>query len=294
MSYQILVPLEGSKVDNEVIPYVRMFARRPDARITLLHVMPDLSPYTREYVETECARARERLHTFRERIAIDSPGMEHQLRMGDPVREILKFAALLPADLVIMPAHGRKGLDRLIHGSVTEDVLRQSRCPVLLPNFSDGRPEDRDIEHLFDRILVPIDGSGKSFGIISVVVDFARSYDSEVILFHDYMGELDSSGYLESGDVDKRIQDYRALLGYAGISVTTETTRAGRPVEDILTAVSSTGADLIAMATQGRTGLGRMTNGSVVEHVLRHADRPVLACNTNPGLSPDIEDPYPG
>ncbi len=294
MAYRVVVPLEGSNADDEVIPYVRKFSARTDVLITLLHVVPDLTCYAREHVSEECAQADKHLREFCSQLEIQGavPGCE--LRMGTAVTEILKFAALLPADLIIMPAHGRQGLERLLHGSVTEAVLRQSRCPLLLPQVTGGRPQDRDISHLFDRILVPLDGSGQSFGIIPTVVEFARSFESEVILFHDYAGVSDSGESLEIGDIDKRIRDYRALLGYAGISVSMETTYAGRPVEDILEAVSSTNADLIAMASHGRRGLERLAAGSVVEHVLRNATRPVLACNTSPALLPDIEEQYIG
>ena len=294
MSYQVVVPLEGSAVDDEVIPFVRRFATRPDTRITLLHVLPDLTPFVREHIDAECGRERQRLCAFRDRLDVDAPDTDCELRMGDPVREILKFAALQPADLIIMPAHGRRGLDRLIHGSVTEDVLRMARCPLLLPPAGAGRSPERDIDHLFDRILVPIDGSGSSFGIIPLVVEFARNYTSEVILFHDYADASDNGGFLDSGSVDKRIQDYRALLGYAGISVSTEATGSGRPVEDILEAVSTTNADLVAMATHGRRGLEFLTTGSVVGHVLRHAARPMLVCNTNPGMAPENGESYFG
>jgi nucleotide-binding universal stress UspA family protein len=48
------------------------------------------------------------------------------------------------------------------------------------------------------------------------------------------------------------------------------------------------------MATHGRTGLDRLTNGSVVEHVLRKASRPLLVCKSGAGLSPEGEDKYTG
>jgi nucleotide-binding universal stress UspA family protein len=52
--------------------------------------------------------------------------------------------------------------------------------------------------------------------------------------------------------------------------------RSGRPDEEIVAAARDAGADLIAMSTHGRSGLGRLLFGSVAEQVLRHADVPVL------------------
>jgi nucleotide-binding universal stress UspA family protein len=51
--------------------------------------------------------------------------------VGRPAGEILKAAAVLPADLIVMGTHGASGFERLVLGSVTEKVLRQATCPVL-------------------------------------------------------------------------------------------------------------------------------------------------------------------
>jgi nucleotide-binding universal stress UspA family protein len=48
---------------------------------------------------------------------------------GHPVREIVTFSA--PGDLIVMSTHGRTGLDRTFMGSVAENVIRRSACPVL-------------------------------------------------------------------------------------------------------------------------------------------------------------------
>jgi nucleotide-binding universal stress UspA family protein len=57
--------------------------------------------------------------------------IEHLLVEGDPATEILRTAAEVPCDLIVMGTHGRTGLTRLILGSVAEQVLRQAPCPVL-------------------------------------------------------------------------------------------------------------------------------------------------------------------
>jgi nucleotide-binding universal stress UspA family protein len=57
--------------------------------------------------------------------------VEHRLAVGDPATEILKLAAEIRADLIVMGTHGRSGLGRLLLGSVAEGVLREAPCPVL-------------------------------------------------------------------------------------------------------------------------------------------------------------------
>lgn len=51
--------------------------------------------------------------------------------VGDPADTIVKFSEDVDADIVVMGVHGRKGLDRILHGSVSEKVVRESDVPVL-------------------------------------------------------------------------------------------------------------------------------------------------------------------
>jgi nucleotide-binding universal stress UspA family protein/quercetin dioxygenase-like cupin family protein len=58
--------------------------------------------------------------------------VEHRVAEGDAAEEILRLAASLHCDLIIMGTHGRTGLGRLLTGSVAEEVLRKATCPVLV------------------------------------------------------------------------------------------------------------------------------------------------------------------
>jgi nucleotide-binding universal stress UspA family protein len=58
--------------------------------------------------------------------------VEHRLAEGDPPEEILRLAAAIGCDLIVMGTHGKTGLERLLTGSVAEAVLRQARCPVMV------------------------------------------------------------------------------------------------------------------------------------------------------------------
>lgn len=72
---------------------------------------------------------------------VDGLPVTTHLRIGDPASAILQLASDLDVAMVVMGTHGRKGLSRLVLGSVAESVLRQSECPVLVV-----RPEVYDAE----------------------------------------------------------------------------------------------------------------------------------------------------
>jgi quercetin dioxygenase-like cupin family protein len=58
--------------------------------------------------------------------------VEHRVAEGNAPCEILRLAQALNCDLIVMGTHGRTGLDRLLTGSVAEEVLRKAICPVLV------------------------------------------------------------------------------------------------------------------------------------------------------------------
>jgi nucleotide-binding universal stress UspA family protein len=106
-----------------------------------------------------------------------------------PVDAILDTTSTLGADLIVMGTHGRSGFSRLMLGSVTERVLRQTRVPLLTTRGRDAAtPEPR-------RILVPTDLSAASGRAFELALTEAATFDSEITLLHvvERDGEPDSA-----------------------------------------------------------------------------------------------------
>jgi nucleotide-binding universal stress UspA family protein len=83
----------------------------------------------------------ERLSGLAKALAAAQVSTDVQLRGGLPPDSILDEAKTMPADLIVMGTHGRRGLSHTLSGSVAEAVLRRSSCPVLTvrsPKFSAG------------------------------------------------------------------------------------------------------------------------------------------------------------
>jgi nucleotide-binding universal stress UspA family protein len=143
---------------------------------------------------------------------------------------------------------------------------------------------------MYKRALVALDGSPVAETIIPFILDIAGPLDLEVILLRVLQPlppvVVEGSPYLSVEDpVARRIdaQEYLAPVAVElrnkGVRVTTEV-RSGAPAQEIVAAAREAGADLIAMSTHGRGGLGRLIFGSVAEAVLREAEIPVLLMRT--------------
>lgn len=132
----ILVPIDVSAPDEHVLEIARSLARDHQGKLVLMtSPPPQPMPPTTEFAPTGLddpwliEEARRLLNQIAKTI-MDLP-VETRLIVGSPGPSIIEAANEVQADLIVMGTHGRKGLIRVLMGSVAEYVLRHAACPVL-------------------------------------------------------------------------------------------------------------------------------------------------------------------
>lgn len=139
---------------------------------------------------------------------------------------------------------------------------------------------------MYRRALVPLDGSMIAEAIVPFILEIAGPLDMEVALLRVVVPApplvIEGSTHAVVEDVQKLradAEEYLAPVATAlrarGVRVTTHV-RVGDAVGEILAGARESEADLIAMTTHGRGGLGRLLFGSIAEAVLRQAEIPVF------------------
>jgi nucleotide-binding universal stress UspA family protein len=140
---------------------------------------------------------------------------------------------------------------------------------------------------MYERILVPLDGSSAAEAILPFVEQVAGPLDAEVVLLRVIEPvspvELVASAGVVAPDsftlrdleAKQYLSETERRLAKKGLRVRTGVAR-GSPADEILAAIQATSADLVAMATRARSPLGRVLFGSVAESVLRVSPVPVL------------------
>lgn len=131
----VLVPVDFSEQSFAAVDSALEIAKEP-SNIFVLHVLPELSAAEPGMVweavdpQTRCRHAREAL----EQQLSDAKyrNIHLDVMIGDPGHQIADEAHRVNADLIIMPSHGRRGLSRLLLGSVAERVLRLAKTNVLI------------------------------------------------------------------------------------------------------------------------------------------------------------------
>jgi nucleotide-binding universal stress UspA family protein len=140
MFERILLPLDGSALAEQALPYAVALARCQGGTIHVLRVAPILVPLDveasaiayQQVVEEERAAAQSYVDRMVARLQQEGISAEGQVKMGDPAGEILETARQINASAITMATHGRSGLGRLLFGSVADQVLRGASVPVLL------------------------------------------------------------------------------------------------------------------------------------------------------------------
>jgi nucleotide-binding universal stress UspA family protein len=144
---KILFPIDLTENSSKILPYVLSVSEKYDSMIYLLHVVPDLRKWAKEYISHTASyasldmfkkEASEEAEKAMDRVCEEQlqscPNFQRRIISGDPATEILKAIETEDIDMVIMGTHGRKGLEHMILGSVAENVVKKSPVPVLTIN----------------------------------------------------------------------------------------------------------------------------------------------------------------
>ena len=133
----ILIPLDFSDCSLDAFEYATQIAKWFDASVTLLHALEPLS-YSLDFNLTHPVEAKQLRQSIETRLSeladiLKKDGIRADYLVGDKpsVDNILRTSTDTQADLVVMGTHGRRGLSRVLMGSVTASILRRSSCPVL-------------------------------------------------------------------------------------------------------------------------------------------------------------------
>jgi len=277
MLEKILIPVDGSEKFDETLGYLEQLGECGHTDLVLLHVTGETD--ARAAGGAGPPAKHPRLAHFYEALTRNNWRVEAKLRSGDPVEQIVQAAVRLPASLIVMSTHGRSGLENIRAGSVTEQVVRQSPCPVFVLHTAVADTSGSHPQHLFRRMLVPLDGSDTSAAILPCVEKFARQHHTEVVLFHDDPACKDETDSLRRKEV---LGHHGVALANAGISVKLDCSTHRHPIREILRRTDELDIDLVAMATHGNGGERRPLEDSVTANVMRHANRPLLVWSSDP------------
>lgn len=197
---------------------------------------------------------------------------------GEPPEVILDVAEGKNADLLVMGTYGRRGLNRLLMGSVTSRVILNSKIDVLVV-----KKPCTECTGIYKSILVPFDGSAFSKNALTRACQLSKIDSSEVTVLYsmpryEEMVEFFMTSSIRKSmmqEAEKILDAAKSFASEQGITVKTEI-REGSPSEEIVKASSDLKNDLIVIGTYGWRGVNKAIMGSTTERVIMNAVCPVL------------------
>jgi nucleotide-binding universal stress UspA family protein len=279
MYERILVPLDGSELAEQVIPYVEELAKSLNSEVILITVCLSGAPMERaltEYIE----RRAEKLQSLG--IKTRSVCIE-----GEPATSIIDFAGKNDVSLIVISTHGRTGIGHWPLGSIASKVVQRSHIPVFL--VRSGQLAIAAADKKLQKILVTLDGSRFAEAIIPYVESLAKAMSSEVVLARviepvrlphlaayrerekyeqEYMAKLER-------EAKRYLSRKKSPLGARGIKLNL-VLRQGKPAETIIQYAEDKSVNLIALTTHGFSGITKWAYGSVASRIIEGSSKPVL------------------
>ena len=286
---RILCPVDFSDFSDRACDYARSFALHFGAKLFVLHVAEPFVPMDPSYISPsvieqvyaqQIADAEEKVRELAARQNWNDIEHEVVLERGAVADAILQVVEGKNIDLITMGTHGRRGLDRLVLGSVTERILRTARPPVLavhsLPQGSSAPEEPVQ----FRKILYCTDFSDNSPRALEYAFLLACKYKAGISLLH-VIERTDSGKDLEE-ERCRVLEQLRAVIpqNVQNSLMVEPAVRAGKTYQEILGHAAETETDLIVMGVRGRNALDLALFGSTTQRVIQLGQWPVLVVRT--------------
>lgn len=275
---KILVPTDFSKPAVIATEVAADIARKANAELTLLHVVEEIVGnslnvegqvsadnnwedrlFTMKLIE----KGKKQLSKTAEDPKLEGIKVKQELRVGSPYHGMNAIITEKKVDLVVMGTSGRTDLEQMIIGSNTEKVVRRSHCPVLTMH---NKPASKDFKNIV--YATSMDRDEEVFS--RIVRSTQKLYDATI-----HLVRINTPGNFQRDVVVKKyMQDFAKKLQLKNFTINVFNDVSEE--EGIIYFADSINADLIAMATHGRTGFAHVLAGSIAEDVVSHSKRPVL------------------
>ncbi|PHQ38668.1 universal stress protein UspA [Halorubrum persicum] len=277
---RILFPTDGSDGATAAFDHVLDLAADHDATVHVLNVADtthdSVTQIGGDVVDVLEREGEEIVEAAADRAADRGVEAVTEVLQGGVAETIAAYAGEYGVDLVVMPTRGRTGFDRLLLGSTTERVVRESTVPVL-----SIRPDGEPAQYPYQNVLVPTDGSDPAGDALDRALTLADHMGATVHILNVVgVGAVGQEGYsgvegLVEG-AEETVSAAAATAEEAGVEAVEAVEVGSSAARGIEAYIEEHDIDLVAMGTQGRTGVKRYLLGSVAERTVRTSRVPVL------------------
>ncbi|HYA32119.1 MAG TPA: universal stress protein [Thermodesulfovibrionales bacterium] len=197
---------------------------------------------------------------------------------GDPPEVIVDIAREKKADLIVMGTYGRKGLNRILMGSATSQVIVKSGVDVLVV-----KRECSECTGSYRSVLLAYDGSDFSRNALSRACELSKLDEAEITALYVIPRYEEMIGFLKTSSIkDSMMQEAQKIIDgakklAAGHDINIKTMiEDGHAADSIIATAARLKNDLIIIGSYGWRGVNKAIMGSTAERVLIGASCPIL------------------
>ena len=298
---RILVPLDGSRLAEAVLPVATRLADACGSTILLLHVVERNAPsavHGERHLRDE-RDAEAYLSELTRQLRVDNRMVEwhsHEVPVGDVAASIAVHAEEHAIDLIVLNTHGHGGIRDVIWGSIAQQTLQHSRAPVLLWR---ARAKVSDTVFAPSTIMVSLDATAAAEEALAPAISLARCLQAQLRLVMVVATsstvprtQLPTATFLpvttgllldlEEEQASEYLEGLAEAVRSIGVDAVAEV-RRGDAVGQLAQDASEHDDGLVVAATHGRAGLQAIWSPSVAARLLNRTHAPVL-------LVPNVEN----
>ena len=279
------MPTDFSDQANIALDFAYQIARKSEAEIFLLNVIdypglsaawsggmnviggaePPFDNLDESFVNGLIDKAREEMRSMADRLNKHDVTIHEIVDIGNPYYMITEKIKNEKINLVIMGSKGTSGLEEVLIGSNTEKVVRHAECPVITIK------QKRDFNKIH-KIALASNFEGDQSHVVEELQKLQYIFNAELhLVWINTPNNFDNTR-----KILKKMKDF--VDAYHIENYTLNIYNDFMEEDGIIYFAQDIEADMIAMATHGRSGIMHLLSGSIAEDVVNHAKRPVWTC----------------
>jgi len=271
---KIIVPIDFSEYSEYALETAAVLARKFNAEILVVHMLELSNAVLTSAVDKQEVEAvfymklaEKKFNNFLSKDYLNdikvTPIIKH-FKVFSELNDVVKEHH---ADLVVMGSHGASGIKEVLVGSNTEKVVRHSKIPVLVVKHN---PILTD----FEKVVFACDFSENA---VKPYINATKMFEKLRVNMHLLYVNLPDIGFKSSAEMEKSVAEFLKMADGNLSNINNVHYVSDYSIEQgILNFSNIIGADLVAIATHGRTGLAHFFEGSISENIANHSTLPVM------------------
>ncbi|MDP2993651.1 MAG: universal stress protein [Anaerolineales bacterium] len=295
----ILVPLDGSQLAECVLPHIVAFARSFDAEITLLRILEknqaSAPAQLFDLLNWQINKTKAALYLEKTKARFQESGLRARTIVleGLVAEGITEYAQNQGMKLIVLSSHGHKGLTQWGISSITQKIILSAPTSVLLirAHQHDIQADELSETPVYQRILVPLDGSQRAENVLPIITQLARFHKSQMHLVQvvqtpEMARQMPPAG--EDIDLSNRVvarnreeaghylEQVKSRSYLEGIAVQTHLITSDNAAVALHQLGEQEHIDLVTLSAHGYSGNHQWPYGSMVNNFIMYGKVPLL------------------